>query len=207
MEIPFTELKKKELKIREEEIARKLKEMLARREKEEKGRKLQEEMNFLRQKNQKEVKQLLKEGDALYRKGDFSGAIAVYEKVLTLSPGNSHAVKYIKGAQKKMPGEKEAIVAQETEKIPKAVSPDIKKEDRYGIQVAAYSGIDYAEKSAKKLINQGYKNVVIKKGTSPSGKTLYLIYVGPFNNKNEASMELEKIKKEGFEDSFIKAIK
>ena len=218
--IKRAELKKKELKIQEEETAQKLKEMLAKREKEE-GEKI----------IQKEVKRLLKEGDDYYRKKDFPGAVAIYEKVLRLSPGNYRVVKKIAQAEKKIarietikqkaasaspllqdvigtkrlrPESIEGLSRSEQAPPPRVAAPVGGKGPVYTVQIATYVVGTHAEELVKKLVSQGYKKLNIKKKVSArSNKTLYEVHLGPFDNKKEAEEEMKKIKKEGFKDSLL----
>jgi len=199
--IKRAELKKKELKIQEEKTAQRLKEMLAKREKEEKEKI-----------HRAEIKQLLREGDACFRKGEYPQAIALYEKVLSFSPGNRHAVRNITRAEKKISSkEEEAKViekpqaAQEKQKKQeKAPPPAIKKGPLYTVQIVTYQARAHAERLTKGLTSKGYKKLSIKKVTTKSGRVLYEVHLGPFDNKNDAAREMKKIKKEGFKDSFIR---
>lgn len=178
--IQKAEIKKKELKIREEETAQKIKEMLAEKEK-----------IATRQKIKAEVARLLKEGDFYYRQGDYERAAASYEKVLPLSPGNSQAVKNISRANEKI-------------KPPPPVSAKRVKGPIYVIQAATYADRARAEQLVKKLTDGGYNMVTVKEIAAKSGKILYAVYLGSFYDKEEASKTLEKVKKDGFRDSFIK---
>ncbi|MBL7170915.1 MAG: SPOR domain-containing protein [Candidatus Omnitrophica bacterium] len=189
------ELKKKELKIREEETAQRLKEMLAKREQEEKEKI-----------HRAEIQHILKEGDVHFRKGDYPLAVAQYEKVLLLSPGNRHAVKKIARAQKKIVPEKEKLQA--SQKQAAAASPPpvpvVKKGPLYTVQIVTYRDRTHAEELAKKLTADGHKKLIIQKVTAKSGRILYEVHLGPFDNKKDAEGEMKKIKKEGFNDSFIR---
>lgn len=200
------ELKKKELKIREEETAQRLKEMLARREQEEKEKI-----------HRTEIQHILKEGDVHFRKGDYLLAVAQYEKVLTLSPGNRHAVKKIARAQKKMVSKKEPAEEKEIKVTLKPQAPEkkaaaaatppvpvVKKGPLYTVQIVTYRDRAHAEELAKKLTADGHKKLIVKKVTAKSGKILYEVHLGPFDNKKDAEGEMKKIKKEGFNDSFIR---
>lgn len=188
------ELKKKELKIREEETARKLKEMLARKEKEEKERVMRE-----REAQKKmEVRRLLKEADGYFREGKYSPAVNIYKKVLVLSPNNRHAIRYMSRAKKEM-----ASISKREEPLPA-------KEEAgplYTVQVATYLDIGHAEGLVNDLASKGYSSLNINKVKSKSGRVLYEVYIGSFTSKEEAAEIVEKVKKEGFKDSFIKTLK
>ena len=179
--IQKAEMKRKELKIREEETAQKIKEMLAEKEK-----------KATRQKIKAEVARLLKEGDLYYRQGDYERAVVSYEKVLPLSPGNSQAVKNISRANERIRVKPPPVPA-------KRVKGPI-----YVIQAATYADSSGAEQLVKKLTERGYNMVTIKEIAAKSGKILYGVYLGSFYDKEEASKTLEKVKKDGLRDSFIK---
>ena len=191
--IQKAEMKKKELKIREEETAQKIKEMLAEKEK-----------KATRQKIKLAVGRLLKEGALYYRQGEYAQAIASYEKVLPLSPGNYQAVKNISRANERIAEEKKKALAKVK---PPPVPATKEKGPVYTIQVATYADSAGAEQLVKKLTDRGYSMLTIQKIVAKSGKILYCVYLGSFYDKGEASKSLEKVKKDGFKDSFIKTQK
>jgi cell division protein FtsN len=220
--IQKAELKKKELKIREEEIAQKLKEMLARKEREEKQKALQEEKKLQQRKIKTEIMRSLKEGDAYYRNGDFSMAIDAYEKVLSISAKNRRAIRNINRAQIKIARKEKAVVAGSGVPAPALKAPKdnarlktdpkqgpqapsvMKKPALYTIQVATYADTVRAEGLVEKLFNKGYKDASIKKIYTKSGKIWYRVYLGFFEDRQGARIDLKKIKKEGFKDSFVR---
>ena len=199
--IQKAEMKKKELKIREEETAQKIKEMLAEKEGRDKEKILREKEEVARKKIKLEVEPLLKEGDLYYRQGEYERAVASYEKVLPLSPGNHRAVKNISRANEKVAeGKKKALAKVKPPPVP--VSKE--KGPAYTIQVAAYADRAGAEQLVKKLTERGYNMVTVKGIAAKPGKILYCVYLGSFYEKGEASKSLEKVRKDGFRDSFIK---
>jgi len=82
--------------------------------------------------------------------------------------------------------------------------PVVKKGPLYTVQIVTYRDRAHAEGLAKKLTADGYKKLIVKKVTAKSGRSLYEVHLGPFDNKKDAAGEMKKIKKEGFKDSFIR---
>lgn len=73
----------------------------------------------------------------------------------------------------------------------------------YTIQVAVVDNALAAERFNSDMIAKGYKSF-IHKSRFGSGKEKFIIYVGNFKSKKDASKLLDKLKiKEGIEDSFV----
>lgn len=197
--IQRAEVKKKELKIREEDTAQKIKEMLAEREKRDREKISRGKEGASRQKIKIEVARLLKEGDTYYRQGDYERAIASYEKVLPLSPGYYQAVKSISRANEKIAEAKKAVA-----KVQKVSAAGREKGPIYTVQAATYADRAGAEALAKSLGQRGYSGTGVQELTGKSGRVWYCVYLGSFTGRDEAVKLMEKIKKDGFKDSFVK---
>ena len=73
----------------------------------------------------------------------------------------------------------------------------------YAIQVAVLESAKDAERFNSDMISKGYKSF-IHKSRFGSGKEKFIIYIGNFKNKKDASKLLDRLKiKEGIEDSFV----
>lgn len=73
----------------------------------------------------------------------------------------------------------------------------------YTIQAATFSRKSDTDAAIDKLSQKGYSARLIRVD-SKKGQTLYRIYVDNFAKKEEAKDMLEKLKSEGFKDSFIR---
>ncbi|MCQ9205550.1 MAG: SPOR domain-containing protein [Omnitrophica bacterium] len=76
---------------------------------------------------------------------------------------------------------------------------DEKKQEKYHIQVASFRQENTAQRAAKILKEKGYSAVVLKKGAYA------VIYVGSFDNKEEAKDNLEALR-EKYKDCILRRL-
>ncbi|MDP8234527.1 MAG: SPOR domain-containing protein [Candidatus Saelkia tenebricola] len=73
----------------------------------------------------------------------------------------------------------------------------------YAIQVAVLESVKDAESFNSDMLLKGYKSFIYKSRFG-SGKEKFIIYIGNFKDKKDASKLLDRLKtKEGIEDSFV----
>lgn len=86
-------------------------------------------------------------------------------------------------------------------------SPDLeiaeKAEPLYVVQVAIYKHSGPAERLKEQLESEGCQTEIFVR-TSATKTTWYKVYVGQFSKRTEGEITLEKIKRMGFEDAFIR---
>ncbi|MBL8993806.1 MAG: SPOR domain-containing protein, partial [Spirochaetia bacterium] len=89
------------------------------------------------------------------------------------------------------------------EATPSELAQDAKSVEKYYLQLLVTSDKDKAEKNVDGLVKKNYK-AYLRNRTDSAGKNLFLVRVGPYDDKSKALHDLGSLReKGGYKDSFI----
>lgn len=94
--------------------------------------------------------------------------------------------------------------ASKTESLfPEATPGELAQNEKYYLQLLVTSDKDKAEKNVDGLVKKNYK-AYLRNRTDSAGKNLFLVRVGPYDDKSKALHDLASLReKGGYKDSFI----
>ncbi len=149
--------------------------------------------------------------DAYFLEGDFENALIKYNDFLNKFPSSPLlSIAYLRlGQTQRKLGlwqEAKATLSKVIENFPDSLekSPaqkELANEFYYYIQVASFSRKLNASRTSESLAKKGYK-VYIKTATNGKG-TFYRVCFGEYDNKQDAIVALDKIKKDGYEAKIL----